>query len=153
MARRLSVRWAALAVGCWALVTVLWPAMGIDSGYRHEPIRRINDHLFRSAGDGVTEVFDLTRSCLGCHDGSVGPRRAMPTSSGGSCLSPRGAHPVGVPYPTGKPEWVSVESLPSAMYLDQGLTTCASCHSVEAADHGLILPLQRGALCLACHNK
>lgn len=153
MRRSLSLRCALRVAAGTALAVTICPAAADPAGYHHEPLRHINGRLFRTTGEHLVELPDVNRYCLGCHDGSVGPGRQVPEGPGERCVSPKGTHPVGVPYPAGDPEWAGLDALDPAMFLQQGRMTCASCHAVEAEDHGLVVPLRHSALCLTCHRK
>lgn len=143
----------AMAVVCVVLAVPAATLAAPAPGYQHEVLSVIGGRVFRAAGEHLIEVSDLTSYCLGCHDSGAGPSRLVSALPGVRCVSPLGAHPVGVPFPMNDPELASVDSLPPAMYLEHGRLTCASCHAAEAADHGLVLPLRRSVLCLACHRK
>jgi hypothetical protein len=94
------------------------------------------------------------------------PSFAIETVGGASDL--RNMHPIGVSYSdcvaNGDDQLQPINSglLPKMLKGAKATVECASCHDIHETignagktpfDHALIVPLENGALCLACHNK
>jgi len=93
------------------------------------------------------------------------PSFAQETVGGSTDL--RNMHPIGVSYTTcvanGDTELQPIDALLSKMLKGANQTVeCASCHDIHETignagldpyDHGLIVTLDNGALCLKCHKK
>jgi predicted CXXCH cytochrome family protein len=91
-----------------------------------------------------------SRSCLGCHDGSVASGRLARAHEGS------GVHPVDVDYAAAQVRRSGLRprgALPPALVLVDGKVACVTCHDPRSPEHGKpALPLRRSALCFACHD-
>lgn len=104
---------------------------------------------FRLESDGdVVRIADLTSYCEGCHT-EIGNDANDPTIS----ASVEVHHPVDVPYPGGKPGYVPITDLDPNLRLVEGNLSCITCHDPRAADRALVIGLEDGKLCLACHRN
>jgi len=96
----------------------------------------------------------------------VTPGTRFETVGGATDL--RNMHPIGVSYSdcvaNGDTELQPIGSglLPKMLKGTKQTVECASCHDIHETignagktpyDHALIVPLENGALCMACHNK
>jgi len=104
---------------------------------------------FRLESDGeVVRIADLTSYCVGCHPenggGSDAPSVSVPVHAN---------HPVDVPYPVGNPHYVPTTDLDPKLQLVGGNLSCVTCHDPHATDRALVLRLDEGELCLACHRN
>ena len=117
---------------------------------------------------GLDTGFDAeTRSCLGCHDGSVAgvasvaADSAVQPAAGGRRSTVEAEHPIGVRYDglgvrslRARSALRSAASLPAEFRLAEGRLGCGSCHSVYSASPGMLVRSTRhGGLCLGCHIK
>ena len=146
-----------LAVGAWFGLEVRCAHADDGSAVHHEPLIVVGDRIFVAASGNVAEIEDITRYCLGCHDGAIGPARqtlAQSVSGGGTGNTEfPGLHPLGVRYPDGGLKFNDLAMLPSSMYLSNGCVTCVSCHDLKREDHALVVSKARSGLCLTCHRK
>jgi predicted CXXCH cytochrome family protein len=110
--------------------------------------------------DGVQ--LDLeSRTCLGCHDGSVAPAAAGASDRHGPLGARHAAppligasHPVGVRYGRGRDRnlW-SADTLDPRIRLFNQRVGCGSCHSPFARHKALlVMPNSASQLCLSCHD-
>ena len=94
-----------------------------------------------------------TRSCLGCHDGSVGVAIQM----GGGVPGQVGhSHPVGVDYASAARRqpgrYRERRQLPLSLLLPEGAVTCVTCHDASSVQrNAVVIPLSRSELCFTCH--
>lgn len=117
---------------------------------------------FRSEEGGGGSVDAVSRACLGCHDGSIGPNSSVMAGSWehGMPLSkfdPRGSHPIGVSYLQAMARrggLIPLGALNPAIKLIDGKVGCSSCHNPYSKEQSKLVMSNRGSrLCLACHNK
>lgn len=99
-----------------------------------------------------TGSLDLqSRSCLGCHDGTVA------TSVGAEVADPSGrhskGHPVGVRYGRAGRGLAPASMLDARIRLFDGNVGCGSCHSPYSREPSLlVMSNDRSAMCLSCHR-
>ena len=97
-------------------------------------------------------VDEITRECMGCHDGSVAAERATSVVAG-----QRGSHPVGVVYSDtqfrgSKGQLRAKRELPDDVQLAQDRVGCQSCHSPFSREEAMLnAPMRNSQLCLTCH--
>ncbi|TFG38027.1 MAG: hypothetical protein E4H44_04460 [Candidatus Aminicenantes bacterium] len=104
---------------------------------------------FRLESDGeVVRIADLTSYCVGCH-----PENGDGSDEPSGTVSVHTNHPVDVPYPEGNPHYVPTTDLDPKLRLVEGNLSCITCHDPQAADRALVLRLEEGELCLACHRN
>ena len=114
----------------------------------HQPIRiDVNGFMLESNG-AVVEITDLTSYCHGCHTENADLKKG---TSGPVAVHTN--HPVDVPYPEGNPKYVPVADLDPMLRLVAGNLSCITCHDPQAADRALVIHLEEGELCLACHRN
>lgn len=146
------MRWglglAAVAAGAWLAVT--W--LGLEPHGE-----RVDAEEPAIEGGSVCTLHQVdrartpSRSCIGCHDGSVGA--AIPFQMRHSDLG--ASHPVDVSYDAAaakKPgEYVPSSRLPPDVPLVEGKVACTSCHDGQSTEPRQVVNLPN--LCLACHIK
>ena len=86
-------------------------------------------------------------SCLSCHDGSIGSNIGVG----------HGYHPVGTDYADAmyrRPAAVLRISPPPELVLVNGKVECTTCHDGGSREPSFTaLPMNRSALCFACHAR
>lgn len=110
----------------------------------------------RATGDGTCELGRGDRrttpslSCLGCHDGSVGPGIGFQMSPEGRGMS----HPVQVDYArasAARPgQYQAAATLPPEVPLVDGRVECTTCHDGASRDPKRVAAVKD--LCAACHR-
>jgi predicted CXXCH cytochrome family protein len=104
---------------------------------------------FALESDGqVINNADLARYCTGCH-----PKSADEIGRSGGSPAAHANHPVDVPYPRENPDFVPTAELDPKLRLVDGKLSCITCHSPRAANRALVIRLEDGELCLACHRR
>jgi predicted CXXCH cytochrome family protein len=111
---------------------------------------------------GIT-VDAVSRGCLSCHDGSIGPNETVNagTWEHGRPLSrfdPRGIHPIGVDYQN---SWARkrgglrpIAAVNPVIKLIDGKVGCSSCHDPYSKQSKKLVMANTGSrLCLGCHDK
>jgi predicted CXXCH cytochrome family protein len=126
---------------------LVWPGEG-DAGPR--------DHQEPYAAPDAA-----SRTCLGCHDGSVAPGAADTSVPDGPATGSRRrvhtpigvSHPIGVAYALDRgPALRAGGPLDSRIRLFDNRVGCGSCHSPFAGGGALlVMPNQGSRLCLSCH--
>lgn len=104
-----------------------------------------------------------TGSCMGCHDGTIGPvaNVTFPSTLEGFASEPHdpgsGAHPVDLDYEAAvqrRPgSFTPSAALPREVMLLDGKITCLTCHHPDSPEqfHASIT-MDRSALCTSCHR-
>lgn len=120
-------------------------------------------HMKYRAEDLDAGVVDpVSRACLSCHDGTLGPAEtvAVGTWEHGTPLTrfdPRGSHPIGVDYLRAFARHRGLRpmgTLNPAIKLIEGKVGCSSCHDLFSNLPGRLVMSNNGSrLCLACHDK
>lgn len=92
-----------------------------------------------------------TRSCIACHDGSVGPGAGFEMRAGNQ---PGLDHPVDVPYAEAAardPRLAPASALPPDVILVNGRVACTTCHDGASTERGHAVRGQP-ELCTSCHR-
>lgn len=118
------------------------------TGPAHQPILTDVDGFRLVSNGAAVEITDLTSYCLGCHAENADVKKATHGP-----VAVHTNHPVDVPYPDGNPEYVPAADLAPALRLVDGNLSCITCHDPQAADRALVIHLEEGELCLACHRN
>lgn len=98
-------------------------------------------------------VDEITRECMGCHDGSVAAERSTSIVAG-----QRGSHPVGTtyvetPFRGRKGQLRPKRELPEDVQLARDTVGCQSCHSPFSREESMLNATMRNSqLCLSCHD-
>lgn len=103
-----------------------------------------------------------TSSCMGCHDGTIGPvaNVIFPSTMEGFASEPHdpgnGAHPVNLDYQASalrRPgSFTPIAALPREVMLQDGKITCTTCHHPDSPERfRTSLSMDKSALCLSCH--
>ena len=103
-----------------------------------------------------------TRSCMGCHDGTIGSLAdvTFPSTLEGFPSAPlapgSNSHPVDVDYAAAaqrRPDsFTPVAALPREVLLLDGKITCVTCHHPDSPERFRVaLSMDRSALCFSCH--
>lgn len=126
----------------------------------HTPGSFKSNGLTQSLGTIAATYAETSRSCLGCHDGTVA-RDGFPTA--GSNLAAAGGYPghtVDVMYNNPQSpnrqkqdrKLVAKAALDSRIHLVNDQVACSSCHSMYSSEKKLLVMSNRESkLCLSCH--
>lgn len=102
-------------------------------------------------------------SCMGCHDGTIGPvaNVIFPSTLEGFVNTPHdpgsSSHPVDLDYDASaqrQPGSLTPSgALPSEVVLQEGKLTCVTCHHPDSTQpFRTSLSMDASALCIACHR-
>jgi len=128
---------------------MVWSCLGAFAmGLAHQPIRMDVDGFRLESNSAGFRINDLTSYCLGCHTENADLKKG---ASGPVAVHTN--HPVDVPYPEGNPEYVQVADLDPMLRLVEGNLSCITCHNPQSPDMVLVIRLEDGKLCLACHRN
>ena len=113
-------------------------------------------HLSASVKQIARELDEYSIQCLNCHLHS-GDAPEVNIDAQGILRHSSGSvnHPVGVDYKKAslKGTYRAISSLNIGIKLPQGRVSCVSCHVGYSKKHGaLVVPKERSALCLECHD-
>ena len=119
-------------------------------------------HMTFSPEDAGETIDSVSRECLSCHDGSIGPNDTMRAGSWrhGVALArfdPGGSHPIGVDYRLARSRHGGLHpaaAVNEAIKLVEGKVGCSSCHDPYSGEQKKLVMSNRGSrLCLSCHDK
>lgn len=118
------------------------------------------------AKDSATSLFlgidAISKSCLSCHDGSLGSSVTLNTGiwrhQGSLLPHDGGSHPIGMDYEMArlqrgaKTDLRPIFDVDPRIKLFDGRVGCGSCHNpYSRLDKSLVMSNRRSSLCLACH--
>jgi predicted CXXCH cytochrome family protein len=99
----------------------------------------------------IDRLTTSSRECLSCHDGTVGPARAIGPTPGS-----HDAHPIDVSYERAaqrNPRLHSRFEISRSLALPDGQVACVTCHDGASKEPmHTALSLDRGKLCTSCHG-
>jgi len=103
-----------------------------------------------------SDMDDLSRQCMSCHDGISGTAVQAYVKSGIWDHESATDHPIGVDYKEARMRDKTLKPLPadSPLRLFNGRLGCGTCHDpYSRIPMQLVMSNERSRMCLSCHNK